>query len=308
MFDAEARRHLQNTTGESTGADVDPIRADAEGVGLIDAVLSELGDPNRDGDDSDSFFDNHLLPMLGVPQRLIEFQQALGIFGEILDDTILGPLSLALNPLNQTLAELRQIPIEYIKDFLETQFGIPFDLLDQLSGLHNKMDLASITIGDRTIPVFKPTDHAKIDAYMGIQGGGQLDRHLPRPGTRVPVPPEPGRRARRQRRVQQGHVRRLRATRVVLAKVLLLHELPLGGFAASASNGGLSKLDQRPARRWPRAPTTGPCSTSSAATAATSSRPRCRCPARRSTRSASSGASSAPSSSSRTVRSTGGPA
>src|SRR6266542_2175900 len=43
LFDADARRHLQNAVGANRGVDSDPTRADAEnGVGLLDTFLDQL--------------------------------------------------------------------------------------------------------------------------------------------------------------------------------------------------------------------------------------------------------------------------
>lgn len=241
MFDADSRRRLQNSLGADAGADVDPARADAESVGILDVLLAELDDPNHDGDTGDSFVDNHLLPMLGVPQRLVDVKNELAVFGEILDDTILGPLSLALNPLQQTIAELKQIPIQWLKDFVEQRFGVPVDLLDQLNGMASKMDLATVGVDSSIVPVFKPTDHAKLDGYLGIRGIAQASPIFLDQGPGFTFYPNPTGLLDDNVEFDKNTFAGYRNS-VTMAKLLLLHEQPLGGFAASASNGGLSKL------------------------------------------------------------------
>ena len=57
-----------------------------------------------------------------------------------------------------------------IKDLIKERWGLDVEQFDLLSKLGNKMDVASVTIGDSVIPVFKPGDHAELDAYMGIHG------------------------------------------------------------------------------------------------------------------------------------------
>ncbi|HKJ55939.1 MAG TPA: hypothetical protein VJ978_08120, partial [Nitriliruptoraceae bacterium] len=171
LFDPQARRRMQNIEGQLVGADIDPRRQDYEaGVTPIDVFLYELDDPNQDGDLSDSYISNHLLAMFGVPQALIDVREALGAFGEVLDDVIVGPLGLAGNPFFQTKEELAEIPKAFLRDFIETKYGIPFDLFEQLNGLANKMDLKSIDIGSRHVEVFTPSDHERLDSYMGIEG------------------------------------------------------------------------------------------------------------------------------------------
>ena len=241
LFDADARRHLQNATAADTGADVDPARADAEGVGLLDVLIAELDDPNRDDDTSDSFIDNYLMPMLGSPRRLVELTGVLGTFAEALDDTILGALGIVANPLRATIAELAQIPKQWLTDYIETRFGVPLDLLEQLNGMSNKLDLASVTVGSTVIPVYQPTDHAKLDGYLGIQGAAHASPIFLDHGPGFTFYPNPTGVLDANVEFDKGTFAAYRNS-VMLAKLLLLNDKPLGGAGASPSDGGLSRL------------------------------------------------------------------
>jgi len=171
LFDAQAKRDVQNSEGENVGIEADPARAEVEGdVGTIDTITAYLEDPNQDGDYSDSFINGYLAPMLGVPRQITDLQTLLQSFGEFLDDQIVGPLRLALNPITEVVADIKNIAKDLIKDVIKERWGIDVEQFELLSKLSNKMDVATVTIGDKVLPVFRPGDHEKLDAYMGIQG------------------------------------------------------------------------------------------------------------------------------------------
>jgi hypothetical protein len=186
LFIAQARRDIQNEKGSKVGIDVDPSRADKEAsvdvmdvllehlageeLDFADVVLQFLEDQNFDGDFGDSFVVDHLLPMYGVPQSIARLQPILQSFGEAIDDNIVGPVRLALNPITDVIDELKEIPKRFVKELIFERWGVDLDQYERLMRLSNKMDLASVTVADRTIPIFKPGDHEKIDGYMGIEG------------------------------------------------------------------------------------------------------------------------------------------
>jgi len=242
LFDVDARRHLQNQVGENFGADPDPSRADAEGdVSILDTFQRELDDPNRDGNIDDSFITNYLLPMFGVPQKLADFRTALGNFGEVVDDNIVGPARLALNPLLEALAKLAEIPKQFLTKLVEDAVGVPFSLFEELLGLGAKMDLASVTVNSTKVPVFGPGDHAKVDGYMHINGiplSDPLDPLLVgHPGMTF----YPGARQRLTDNVEFDKDKFAPYfNSVVLSKLLLLHETALPG--SGADTGALSRL------------------------------------------------------------------
>ena len=93
LFDADAKRHVQNEEGESQGARRGSRGTKVEGeVGTVDTIMAYLEDANGDGDHSDSFVTNHLLPMLGMPADR-SVAHVVAELGEFLDDQIVGPRS-----------------------------------------------------------------------------------------------------------------------------------------------------------------------------------------------------------------------
>ncbi|HSN12478.1 MAG TPA: hypothetical protein VLS51_10250, partial [Propionibacteriaceae bacterium] len=249
LFDAEATRRVQNAVAAGSGADVDPARAAAEGIGLVDVLLAELNDPNGDGSTDDSFINNYLLPMFGVPKALLDVMEQLTSFSEIISDTVTGPLSMVLNPLGQTISEIMEIPKQIAIDLIEDRWGIPIDLLEQLMGLQNKMDLAYITVAGHDIQVFAPNDHERMDALMGIQGIGQSEEVVfETTPTIESVPGLPGMFyysdavAGLDENVEfDKNVFAAYYNSVVISKLLLLHEDPVG-VSTTASTGMLSKF------------------------------------------------------------------
>ncbi|HEY3486170.1 MAG TPA: hypothetical protein VGK49_12350, partial [Ilumatobacteraceae bacterium] len=147
----------------------------------------------------------------------------------------------AFNPLKQTLNELTAIPVEYVMSALESNFGIPFDLLEQLGGMASKMDLATIQFEGRTVPIFKPTDHERIDAYMGVQGIAHADEIFLDQGPGFAFYDDPVGPLNDNVEFDKQKFAAYKNA-VVLAKLLLLHELPQPVLPGSASNGQLSKL------------------------------------------------------------------
>src|SRR5204862_7558767 len=104
LFDADNARYWQNVTARNEGADVDQSRADAESsIGVIDAIMLDLDDPNGDGDTDDSFIDRHLSPMFGVPAGLSAVSGLLGDVTSLLDEVAIGPLRLLLAPLQNAI-------------------------------------------------------------------------------------------------------------------------------------------------------------------------------------------------------------
>ncbi|MHC4507326.1 MAG: FG-GAP-like repeat-containing protein, partial [Planctomycetota bacterium] len=176
LFDPEAVRYWQNQEAQNEGADVDSGRGEAEAdISLLDVIAFELDDPNRDGLSDDSFLNNHLLPMLGMPELFADFADILTDVGELLDDFVLGPVRVLLNPLQEAIADVKQVVKDFINDIIRERWGFDIEQFELLSKMGNKMDVKSIQIGDSIIPIYKPTDHEKIDFYMGIEGATQAD-------------------------------------------------------------------------------------------------------------------------------------
>ncbi|NOS70321.1 MAG: hypothetical protein HOP33_10365, partial [Verrucomicrobia bacterium] len=185
LFDAQSRRDVQNLLGASAGADTlgNTARAAIENsVGIIAVLIHQLDDPNHDGSKNDSFIDKHLLPMLGLPEELGFLQDGVrALFGAI------GDL-LSSNDVEDTTNAAATDPDAtvsgYLKGVIKDWWGFDFDLFEYLTKINSKMDLVTVQIGTMVIPVFKPGDHEKLDAYMGIT---PAQHHAPLPAgfTRV---------------------------------------------------------------------------------------------------------------------------
>src|SRR5262245_53066237 len=68
-------------------------RGDTEnGFGILDVMLNEIEDPNHDVSTQDSFLNNYLLSMLGVPSKIGELRAGFGDFLEKIDAQFLDPL------------------------------------------------------------------------------------------------------------------------------------------------------------------------------------------------------------------------
>ncbi len=162
LFDPESRRDLQNETGESYGPDaVDPTfldrRGDAESeVGLLDVILNEIDDLNNDDKTDDSFINQYLLPMVGMPRKIGELRAGLQAgFGE-LEDKVLEPVRELLgdiNPFDPILDWIKEQIKEYVKELLReavlSTFGFDIELFEFFSGAPSgKMDLKSINIAN----------------------------------------------------------------------------------------------------------------------------------------------------------------
>ena len=169
LFDPETHRYWENRLAGNDG--IDSNRGEDEaGVGLLDIVLGELDDPNRDGNYDDSFLSYTILPMLGLPRMFGDLRTAVGEFGDLIDDLVLAPVRFIFLPITVVLGAVKEVVKDLVIEAISHATGIDFELLEELAAMNNKMDLKSVEIDGTVIPIFKDGDHAKIDAYMGIQG------------------------------------------------------------------------------------------------------------------------------------------
>jgi autotransporter-associated beta strand protein len=183
LTNQQSKRDLQNEEGAPLGSDIDARRAAAESdVSGVDALLHELDDPNGDGRTDDSFINNHLLPMFGVPRDFAQFRGALQDFGAALGAEIAGPLRLALNPILEQLDRLAEIPKEFVKQLIEQRFGLDVDQFELLGDLSAKLDLATLlSPAGVIVPMYKPDARERLDALMGIDAAahsGLLDERI----------------------------------------------------------------------------------------------------------------------------------
>ena len=239
LFDSDTKRYWSNELAEHEGSDAS--RADDEaGVGLLDVVLAQLDDPNRDGQLDDSFLSNRVMPMLGLPRILGQFRSAMADFGGLLDDLVLPSVRFLFLPISALLGAAKAAVKDVIIEAIEERFGIDFELFEELTKLNNKMDLESVEVDGVRVPIFKAGDHEKLDRVHGRPGRPSVAaRAAGHPGHPVPCG-----RDRRGRTTASSSTRPLFAAyadAVTLAKMLLLQELdPLG--ATTPGTGQLSKL------------------------------------------------------------------
>ncbi len=182
FFDPQSRRDVQNQESQSYGPDVvDPDftdrRAEQEaGVGLLDILESELEDPDEDGN---SFTHNYLIPMLGIPRKIGELSAAAELFVGELQEKVLEPTRELAGPLMQPIDSLMEWITEGIREYIREKireaiiayWGVDIDVIEFLTtSPSGKMDLASIKIDETEILLFKPTDHERLDTYLGFAG------------------------------------------------------------------------------------------------------------------------------------------
>ncbi len=188
FFYAQTGRDLQNQEGLISGIDaVTPDFPDERGelesdVKVFDRFLNELEDPNGDGATNDSFLNQFFIPMLGMPRSFGDLREGLQNFGDELDDKFLKPLDELIgdvpNPLSPLVDLVKEIVVDYLKNFAEDiikkAFGvnIDFQLIEFIFnvGPSSLMGVKSITINGNTLPLFKETDQARLNEYLGFVG------------------------------------------------------------------------------------------------------------------------------------------
>jgi hypothetical protein len=200
FFDPQAKRDVQNDEGKSDGPDLadtpgvrgftgtpDMVdsRADTEsGIGVFDVWGSLLQDSG--------FIDNFLLPMVGVPRKIGDLHKAVTDAIDQVQEKILDPvheLLGSLDPIKPLIDYfkfyLKEVVENFIFGVIKSWTGIDAKLVDYLlnTPLPGKMDIKSITIAGEVIPIFAPTDHERLDVYMGVEGS---DHHLPLPANFAP--------------------------------------------------------------------------------------------------------------------------
>ena len=194
FFYPQIGRELQNQKGISLGPDaVNPDFPDERGkveskVNVVDRFLNELDDPNGDQSTDDSFVNQFFIPMLGMPRAIGDLRDGLHEFREELNDKFMQPLDELLgplpNPLRGVVDFVKDKIFDYVKDFAEDSianaFGvnIDFQLIEFIFnvGPSNLMGVKNIIIDGKTLPLFKETDHARLDQYLGFVG---TDYNLP---------------------------------------------------------------------------------------------------------------------------------
>jgi hypothetical protein len=159
LFDPGTRRAAQNDECGTLGSELAPTRARCEdGVGPVDAVLFSSKD----------FIRAYLIPMLGLPDVTSDILAAI----EAVSDTIDQVIGASLNPIRDGIDAVKTLAIETIKDILEDRFGLPIEFIETLLANPSAlMDVTSVSIAGKTIPLFAPSAHVKLDGYLGLPAG-----------------------------------------------------------------------------------------------------------------------------------------
>ena len=196
LFDPQSKRDLQNKESVSEGPDAvdpafkthfsfsdpltDPRSAAENDFGILDTFLDELNDPNNDGETDDSFTNQTLMPMLGIPRRFGDLKAGIESFLDTFEDKILRPTRELLqdvpSPLDLLVDFIKDKIVEYIKeearkaifDATGLDINVIEFLLDQSPS--DLLGLKSITINGVTTNLFQPTDHDRLDYIMGFRG------------------------------------------------------------------------------------------------------------------------------------------
>jgi hypothetical protein len=171
MFDPQSRRDSQNKRGAAFGPDT--LANTARGVeenkvNFLHVLLDELEDPNGDGKTNDSFFNNHLMAMFGIPKQLGVLRTAIQGFNSFLEGVIDNEEDQPFTPTSVTKPEAEASKEGFLRKLFRKRFNIDFDTFNIIHNLHAKMDVKSITIGSDTFSLFKSGDHEKLDALLGL--------------------------------------------------------------------------------------------------------------------------------------------
>src|SRR5262245_36409854 len=152
-------------------------------VGLLDVIIAELDDPNDDGWTTDSFLNNQLLPMLGLPRELAFVRTALQSAGNVLSDVvepILDDFQEAFGTAVNWIKDGKEAVKGFFKRLLEDRLGFPLDLFEFLLETPAPLDIetvnAPVLVGIdaslkkiyevESLPIFKPGDREKLDGYL----------------------------------------------------------------------------------------------------------------------------------------------
>ena len=190
LFDPQSRRDLQNRDAGGLGPDVaGPDFPDRRGeeesrVGLFETIANEIEDPNNDDRVDDSFVNQYLLPMIGVPRKIGELRAGITDLIAEFSEQVFDPVSEMLSDIDP-LQPLKTWIVETVKDyaaelateFIEERTGLPVSLFLYLSQTPQAtlMDLQSLDINGTTVPLFRSTDHAMVDAYLGFTNSTHLE-------------------------------------------------------------------------------------------------------------------------------------
>jgi hypothetical protein len=172
LFDAQARRDLQNDECAHWGSENGQLRADCEAqIGTLAVVLHEV----------DPFINDHLLSMIGLPDFVGDVRRIVGEIQDFFED-LLFSLLMPLNPVLEPLADIKHYLEDLIADTITSVIGVDLEALGNfLKEPHRFICLENTPftfpppIGPVTLPLFPAGQHARLDGILQIPPG----HHVP---------------------------------------------------------------------------------------------------------------------------------
>ena len=162
LFDAQARRDLQNDECRFRGAEDTDLRAECEAaIGTLDVVLNEV----------DPFINDHLLSMMGLPDFAGDVRRIVNDVRAIFEDILEQVLAL-FNPLREVLVDIKNFIVDLLLGALSDVLGIDVvALADLLKEPHRFVCLEDTpyhlpVLGDVTLPLFPVGFHDRLDQTM----------------------------------------------------------------------------------------------------------------------------------------------
>lgn len=178
MQDPQARRDAQNFICRNKGAEDSALRAACEdGVGMVDVMLFK----------TESYIEEHLLSMLGLPDVVGDVIDAVDVVGEFLADII------PFNPISAGIAELKEIARGLVKDAIEESLGLNLDHLKSLiTSPTYWLEVQNVSVqlpvlGTVGVDLFRPGTHELLDQRMGLAPNHHVFQELFVYGEPLPV-------------------------------------------------------------------------------------------------------------------------
>ncbi|KPJ90223.1 MAG: hypothetical protein AMJ53_14410, partial [Gammaproteobacteria bacterium SG8_11] len=202
LFDPQTTRDLQNQAADGYGADVANVkdgfdkRAEKEAeVNQLEVLLREIDDPNHDGKTDESYINQHLISMFGMPKGFGELRATYVDILSELDQKVLEPIR-GLAPavmeqidkvIDYLLKDVREWMQDVIDEEVKKRFGVDLDVLRYIEeNAENFVSLEKLSIqqGQSGTPqefkLFKAGSREKLDSFMGFTGDffEELDQEI----------------------------------------------------------------------------------------------------------------------------------
>jgi hypothetical protein len=180
LFDAQTRRDLQN----------DECRLHVEGTLSRDECEADIGMVDTVFSASNTFVNQHLLSMLGLPDIVGQIREVLDEVTALLDD-ILAALSVPFNPLRVAKDQIERFAKDLIRERIEDALGVDLEafksFLDK-PGAWFLVDDTGPLLGSllgfpgQSLRLFRPNDHDRADGFMALPGNHHIPIGIPFPG------------------------------------------------------------------------------------------------------------------------------